>query len=57
MVDQGGMFGFFRGIHVRPNTRIDISISVRPMPTKFSRQVHLEELTLMRLIGQVLLTF
>ena len=33
----------FRGIHVR----IDISISTRPMITKFGKQVHLEKLTQM----------
>ena len=46
MADRGGEFRFFQGIHVR----IDISISVRPMITKFGKQVHLQDLTQMRLI-------
>ena len=46
MADRGGEFSFFQGIHVR----IDISISVRPMITKFGKQVHLQDLTQMRLI-------
>ena len=34
----------------------NISISVGPMTTKFSKQVHVEELTQMRLTKQVLVT-
>ena len=34
MVDQGGEFSIFQSIHVRFGTRIDISISIRPMTTK-----------------------
>ena len=41
MKDQGRKL--FRGIHVR----INISISTRPMITKFGKQVHLEKLTQM----------
>ena len=50
MVDWGGEFSIFQGIHVRFDIRIDISISVRPMITKFGKQVHLQDLTHMRLI-------
>ena len=32
---------FLQGIHVRIGTRIDISISMRPMITKFGKQVPL----------------
>ena len=52
MTNQGGKFSFFQGIHIR----IDISISIRPMTTEFSKQIHLQELTQMRLIKQVLVT-
>ena len=53
MADRGGEFSFFQGIHVR----IDISISVRPMITKFAKQVHLQDLAQMRLITQVLVRY
>ena len=43
MKDRGGEFSLFRGIHVRT----DISISIRPMTTKFGKQVHLEKFTQM----------
>ena len=33
MADQSGEFNFARGIQVRINIRIDISISIRPMTT------------------------
>ena len=56
MVDQGGEFSIFQSIHVRFGTRIDISISIRPMTTKFGKQAHLQDLTQMRLIKQVLMT-
>ena len=36
--------------------RIDISISTRPMITKFGKHVHLQDLNQMRLIMQVLVT-
>ena len=55
-MDRVGEFGFFQGIHVRIDIRIDISISVRSMITKFAKQVHLQDLTQMRLIKQVLVT-
>ena len=54
MVDRGGEFCFFQDIHVRSDIRIDISISIRPITTKFGRQVPLQDLTQMRLIKQVL---
>ena len=44
----------FQGIHVRIDIRINISISIRPMITKFGKQVQLEDLTQMSLIKQVL---
>ena len=55
MADQGGEFSFFQDIHVRIDLRSDISISIRPMTTKFGKQVHQQE-TQMRLIKQVLMT-
>ena len=54
MVDGDGNFSFSRVIHIRMDIRIDISISIRPMTTKFGKQVHLEELTQIELIKQVL---
>ena len=56
MADQGGEFSFFQDIHVRIDIRSDISISIRPITTKFGKQVHLQDLTQMRLIKQVLMT-
>ena len=52
MADQGGKLSFFLGILVR----INISISIKSMITKFGIQVHLQDLTQMRLIKQVLIT-
>ena len=52
MADRGCESSFFQYIHLR----IDIFISVRPKITKFGRQVHLQDLTQMRLIRQVLVT-
>ena len=34
MADRGSKFSFFHVIHVTFDTRIDISISIRPMITK-----------------------
>ena len=56
MVGRTGEFSFIQGIHVRIDMKIDISISVRPLTTKFGSEVHREELILMRLIRQVLVT-
>ena len=39
MVDLGGEFSFFHGIHVRIEIRIDTSISIRPMIQPFGKQV------------------
>ena len=47
---------FFLGIHVRIDIRIDISISIRPMNTKFAKQLHSQVLTQMRLTKQLLVT-
>ena len=49
MADQGGEG--IQGIHVTTDIR-----TIRPMTTKFGKQKHLEELTQMRLIKQVLVT-
>ena len=35
MTDQGGEFSLFQGIHVRIDTEIDISISIRPVNPRF----------------------
>ena len=56
MADQGSEFSFVRSVHVRINIRIDISISIRPITSKFGKQVHLEEFTQMRKMKQVLMT-
>ena len=56
MADRGEEFSFFQDIHVRIDIRIDISISIRPMTTKFGKQLHLQDLTQMRLIQKVLVT-
>ena len=39
MADQGNKFSFFQDIHVRIEIRTDISISIRPMTTKFGKQI------------------
>ena len=56
MANRGGEFSSFQVIHVRFDIRIDISISIRPMITKFDKQVHLQNLTQIRLIKRVLVT-
>ena len=56
MVDRGGKFSFFQGIHRRIDIRIDISISTRPMTTKFGKQVYLQELSQMKLTKKMLVT-
>ena len=56
MAERGGEFSSFRGIHAKIDIIIDISISTRPLTTKFGKQTHLEELTRLRLINRVLLT-
>ena len=57
MTDWGGELSFFQDIHVRTDIRIDISISIRPISSTFGKEVHLGELTQMRSIKQVLLTW
>ena len=59
MVNWGGGFSelFMQELRWVFCVRIDIfdiSIPIRPMTTKFSKQVHVEELTQKRLIKQVL---
>ena len=57
MVDRGsGEFSFVQGIHVRFDITLNISISIKPMTTKFDKQVHLQELIQLRQIKQVLVT-
>ena len=56
MVDQGEKFSFFRDIHIKIDTRVDISISLRPMTTKFGKRLDIEELTNLRLERHVLVT-
>ena len=53
MVNRGSELSFF---HVRIDIRIDMSIYLRPMTTKFGKHLDIEELTQMRLITQVLVT-
>ena len=45
MSDHGGGFSFFQDIHVKTDIRFDISISIRPITTKFGNQLRLGELT------------
>ena len=40
MADWGSEFSLFQGIHVRISIRIDTTISMRPMITRFGKQVH-----------------
>ena len=54
--DRGGKFNFFQGIHRRIDIRIDISISTRPVTTKLGKQVHLQELSQMKLTKKMLVT-
>ena len=56
IVDGGGEFSFFQSIYVRTDIITDSSISVRPMTTKFGKQIHLGKLTQMIPIKQVLVT-
>ena len=56
MADRGGEYSFFQDTHVTIDKRINISSSKRHMTTKFTEHVHLQELTQMRLIKQVLVT-
>ena len=57
MPDRGGEFSSLQDILVRTDIRIDISISIRFMITKFGKEVHLQDLTQVRLIKHVLLTY
>ena len=41
MVDGGSEFCFLKDVHEKIDVRIDISIPVRPMTTKFGKQVRL----------------
>ena len=52
MGDRCGEFDFFQFHHVRTDIRIDISVSIRPMTTKFGKVVDLGKLPQVRLIQQ-----
>ena len=56
MADRGSEFRSFQGVHVRIDTKIDTSISIRPMTIKLGKQAHLRELSQLRLTKQVLVT-
>ena len=56
MAGLGSEFKFFQDIHVSIDIRVDISISIRLMTTKFAKQIHLQELTQIKLTKQVLVT-
>ena len=55
MRNRGGEFSFFQEIHIRIDISSDISSSKRPMTTNFVVQVHLPNLTQIRLLKQVLM--
>ena len=55
MAYRGGELSFFHVIHVTIATRIDTSISLRLMITKFGKQVHQQELSQVGIIKQVLM--
>ena len=40
MADWSSELSFFQDFHVRVDIRIDIAISMRPMITKFGKQVY-----------------
>ena len=50
MVDRAGEFSFLKGTHVIIDMRIVIPFPIRPMTTKFGKEVHLVEFKQMRLI-------
>ena len=52
MADSGGDFTFFQDVKI--DIGIGISISIRPMTTKFDKLVHLQDLTQIRPIKQML---
>ena len=56
MTNRSNEFSFFLNIRVRIDIRINISISIGPMINKFGKQVHLQDLTQMKLIKQALVT-
>ena len=41
MANWSGEFSFLQGINVKIDIRIDIAMSIRPMITKFGKQVYL----------------
>ena len=42
MADRGGELSFFQGIRARIDLKTDIYLSIKPMATKFGKQVHLQ---------------
>ena len=56
MIGLSGEFSFLEDTHVKIDKRIDISISVTLKTTKFEKHLHLQELTQMSLIRQVMVT-
>ena len=56
MVDRGNEFSFFQVIHVRLYIRIEISVSIGPVVIKFGKQVHLQNLTHLKVIKQLIVT-
>ena len=52
MADSGDDFTFFQDVKI--DIGIGISISIRPMTTKFDKLVHLQDLTQIRPIKQML---
>ena len=48
------MSSAFSKVSMQELIRIDISLSIRPVITKFGKQVHLQDFTQLRLIKQVL---
>ena len=54
---DGASLTFSKSIYVRTDIRIDISISMKHITTKFDKQVYLEVLPQIRLIKQVVVKF
>ena len=53
MADLGGELSFFQDIHVRIDIRIDLHL-YKNYDHQICKQVHLQDLTQMRLIKQIL---
>ena len=46
---RGDEFSFLRDIQIKTDVRVDSFTTVRPMTAKFGMQVHIEDLTHLRL--------